>query len=90
MSGKVKNPYTGRMVKDGGAAHMKFLQRQDEERAEKKQRVGRPCAKREAKNKKEKTIKIKIKKAPKTIKIKIKKTPPKMPKKLTATQKKNY
>jgi len=87
MSDKVKNPYTGRMVKKGGSAHINFLQRQDEEKAEKKQRVGRPCAEREAKNKKEKTIKIKIKKAPKTIKIKIKKTPPNMPARLSASQK---
>ena len=87
MSDKVKNPYTGRMVKKNGASHIKFLQRQDEEKAEKKQRVGRPCAEREAKNKKEKTIKIKIKKAPKTIKIKIKKTPPKMPARLSESQK---
>jgi len=87
MSDKVKNPYTGRLVKKNGASHIKFLQRQDEEKAEKKQRVGRPCAEREAKNKKEKTIKIKIKKAPKTIKIKIKKTPPKMPARLSESQK---
>lgn len=79
MSDKVRNPFTDRMVKRGGSAHKKFLQKLEWEKfssssskedTDKKQRVGRPCALREKKNK-EKRIKIKIvKPKPKTIKIK--------------------